>query len=455
MTTPHPYMVQRFTLVPVDVLRANPRNARVHPPEQLSKLKKSIRAFGMMVPIVVDADYQILAGHGRFAACKDLGMEAVPTIKVDHLSEEQMRAFMLADNKIAEGSAWDIKILKEELQFLHDVQFETKIDFDWHAIGFETVEADNLLFTVSGTEDVTISPESTEALIDPSLPPRAQLGDIWVLGQHRIICGDSTKAQTYKLLMAGAKAQCSPSDPPYNIRINGFVSGKGKNKHREFIEGAGEKTPEQFTTFLFDYLENTSGSMVDGGLIYVCMDFRHMRELSEAADRAGLVLMSVCVWDKGTGAMGSLYRSQYELVFVFKKGKASHVNNVMLGKYGRNRTNVWKYPSANMSKEGRQALKGHPTPKPIPMFMDLIKDVTNMGDIVLDPFLGSGTTLLAAEKTGRRAYCIEIDPLYVDLAIRRWEALTGKQARKLTANELPAGAGNAKQPRRRERIHGR
>ncbi len=447
------FMVQNITLMEIDELRANPNNARVHPAQQLGKIKKSIRKHGMLVPIIVDTNSQIITGHGRFAACKEMGMEYVPTTLVEHLSEEQLRAFMLADNKIAEGASWDMKALKGELQFLHDAQFEANVDFDWNEIGFETVEVDNLLFNVDADAGTTLVPETFEAFLDPSLPPRARLGDIWALGRHRIICGDATKSQTYTQLMQGAQAQCCPSDPPYNVPINGFVSGKGKNKHREFVKVTGEMTPAEFVVFLFEYLNISSHYVVDGGLLYVCMDFRHMRELLEAAEKAGLVLVNMCVWDKGTGGMGSLYRSQHELVFVFKKGKASHVNNVMLGKYGRNRTNVWKYPSANMSKEGRQALKGHPTPKPIAMFMDMIKDVTNMGDIVLEPFLGSGTTLLAAEKTGRSAYCIELDPLYVDLAIRRWETLTGKKARKLTAVALNANPVSAKKPRIRERSH--
>ena len=415
--------VRRLALVPIDALRADPRNPRKHSRIQVRAIARSIDAFGFNAPILVDKANQIVAGHGRFEAAQLLGLESIPVISLDHLTEAQARAYLLADNKLAERSSWDDASLALQLKELS----ELALDFDFEAIGFELPEVDLRIQSLDPTDNADRADEFSNA-VGPavSLP-----GDLWLLGKHRVYCGSALDPLAYELLMEKERASGVFTDPPYNVEIDGNVCGSGAVKHREFAMASGEMTREEFARFLGGAFDHVRAHASPGAIIYACMDWRHMAEMLAAGDAAKLELLNLCVWVKTNGGMGSLYRSRHELVFVFRNGGEAHRNNVQLGRFGRNRTNVWNYPGANIFKRnGRKSdLDLHPTVKPIAMVADAILDSTNLDDPILDPFLGSGTTLLAAERTHRRCHGVELDPLYVDTAIMRWERLTQQQAR--------------------------
>lgn len=406
----------------IDRLVPDPKNARQHPPKHVRQLAKSIATFGFNVPILIDGQQQVIAGHGRLLAAKQLGWNEVPTITLEHLTPDQVRAFRIADNRLSDVSEWDDRLLAEQLLSLSVAD----LDFDLTAIGFELPEIDLRI--------QSLSVENEEDFLEPDLvdgPMFSRPGDLWLLGPHRIYCGNALEPEAYTSLMQGASATVVFSDPPYNVPIQGHVMGNGAIRHAEFAMASGEMTPAQFEAFLAQAIAQMKAACSSGALLYLCMDWRHMGELGRAADAQGLELKNVCVWDKGVGGMGSLYRSQHELVFVFKSGEAAHTNNVQLGRFGRNRTNVWHYPGANSfarkTDEG-SLLSLHPTVKPTALVADVLLDASERGDIVLDPFLGSGTTILAAESTGRVGYGIELEPRYVDTAIRRWQRKTRQSA---------------------------
>ncbi len=287
-------------------------------------------------------------------------------------------------------------------------------------IGFEPGEIEALL--------APKSPDPDDDAI-PAIPERAvtQLGDIWRLSDHLVACGDCRDGPLLQVLMGGMLADAVFTDPPYNVAIDGFAGGKGKVRHREFAHASGEMTAAEFTAFLRDALGASARVSRDGAVHFVCMDHRHIRELLEAADDVYAAQLNLCVWNKSNAGMGSLYRSKHELVFVFRVGQAQHLNTVELGKHGRNRTNIWDYSSVNTFGGSRQQdLALHPTVKPTSMVADAIRDVTRRGNLVFDGFLGSGTTLIAAERVGRVFRGVELDPLYVDLALARWAAMTGE-----------------------------
>jgi DNA modification methylase len=415
--------VGKLTLVPIDAIRADPRNPRKHSRIQVRAIARSIEAFGFNAPILVDKRNQIVAGHGRYEAAQLLGLDRIPVISLDHLTEAQARAYLLADNKLAERSSWDDAGLARQLKELS----ELALDFDFEAIGFELPEVDLRIQSLDPTDNADRADEFRNA-VGPavSLP-----GDLWLLGRHRLYCGSALDPSAYELLMANERASAVFTDPPYNLKIDGNVCGSGAVKHREFAMASGEMTREEFVRFLSGALDLARAHASRGAIIYACMDWRHMAEMLAAGDAANFELLNLCVWVKTNGGMGSLYRSRHELVFVFRNGGEAHRNNVQLGRFGRNRTNVWNYPGANSFKRNgrKNDLDLHPTVKPIAMVADAILDSTNLDDVVLDPFLGSGTTLLAAERAGRRCHGVELDPLYVDTAIMRWERLTRQQAR--------------------------
>ncbi len=407
---------------PIAALKSNPSNARTHSKRQLKQIAASIKRFGFTNPVLVDDGLTILAGHGRVAAASQLGMTEVPIIRLSHLSEAEKRAYVLADNQLALRAGWDREILAIELQGLIDLKF------DIDAIGFEMAEIDLILDAAREAKpDVRSAPEDeTPTLLDQAV---TRVGDQWELGRHRLLCGDARDPAAYAALMLDEQADVMFTDPPYNVPINGFVGGKGKAERREFAMGSGEMSEAEFEVFLDLTLGASARLCRDGAIAFVCMDWRHMRQLQNAGAKAFGELKNVCVWTKSNGGMGSLYRSQHEFVFVFKKGEEAHVNNVELGQHGRNRTNVWAYAGVNTFKQGRDEELGmHPTVKPVAMVEDAIKDVSRRGDVVLDPFGGSGTTLIAAERCGRTARLIEIDPIYCDVIVQRFEAYTGKQA---------------------------
>ena len=424
--TTSPLIGKKIEDTPIQSIKPNPLNPIKYPPAKLAKFANYISRYGTDFIVVLDTENQIVTGYAQWRAAELAGRKTVPTVKIDHLSREEVLTFMLADQKLAEAVEWDDKQLKSIFHILTDYQLVCETDYDLSLTGFETSEIDNFVF-IDGPEDDLSQVEQLLEKIENQKPVSKE-GDIWLMGHHRLLCGDSLVLDNYKLLLKDKQINLVATDPPYNLKISGFVSGNGAVKHREFKNGSGEYHSSGFTKFLSTAMSHSCTALANGGLVYVFMDWRHVTELLAAADELKLQQLNLCVWDKGCGGMGSFYRSQHELAFVFRHGDKQHRNNIMLGKHGRNRTNVWRYPSANMSQEGREMLKNHPTPKPVPMIMDIIKDVTKPGDIVLDPFMGSGTTLIAAEKTGRYAYGIDADPLYVDLAVRRWELLTGKKA---------------------------
>lgn len=415
--------------VPLRALKPCKNNARTHSKRQIEQIARSIERFGFVNPVLVGDDLTIIAGHGRVEAAKQLGLEEAPILRLSHLSDAERRAYVIADNRLAEKAGWDREILAIELQALVDLDFEVE------AIGFEPAEVDLVL-----QEAAEADPASPDGADDPPPPappnPVTQPGDLWLCGRHRVLCGDARAPGDYARLMGHERAAVLFTDPPYNVPIDGFVGGKGQVKHKTFAMGAGEMSEAEFQAFLETTLGAAADHCRDGAIAFVCMDWRHMGEVRAAGQTAIGDLKNVCVWTKSNGGMGSLYRSQHELVFVFKRGDGAHVNNVELGRHGRNRTNIWSYPGVNAFGAARDAeLAMHPTVKPIALVEDALRDVSNRGELVLDPFGGSGSTLIAAQKCGRCARVIELDPGYCDVIVRRFETYTGKTAKRVPAGE--------------------
>jgi DNA modification methylase len=430
--------------LPITALRLDPANARVHSAKQIRQIARSIHTFDFIVPILADAELGVIAGHGRLLAARHLGLTEVPVILLEHLSEAQKRAFMIADNRLTENAEWDERLLAEQLRDLSLLD----LDFSLEVTGFEMGEIDLRI------EGLTEGSEERDA--DDEVPPVGdrpavtRTGDLWMCGSNKIVCGSALEPSSFSLLMDGAKANVIFTDPPYNVPIEGNVSGFGAVRHCDFVMASGEMSKEEFTKFLATVFTFLARYSVPASVHFLCMDWRHQSEMLTAGSSVYTELKNLCVWVKDSAGMGSLYRSAHELVFVFKNGKEPHRNNIQLGRFGRDRTNVWKYAGAaalRRSDEGN-LLALAATPKPVAMVADAIMDVSARGDIVLDSFLGSGTTVIAAERTGRRCYGIEIDPLFVDTAIRRWEAWTRDHARHaasgMTFEEVAAerGAGN-------------
>lgn len=415
---------------PVADLKLDSANPRLHSRKQIRQIVRSIETFGFNVPILVDKAGQVIAGHGRLLACREMGLTEVPTIALEHLSAAQARAFLLADNQLSLNAEWDARLLGEQLKALS----EADLDFDVEVTGFEAGEIDLYIEGLTVTEPA--KPEAADDFEAAVGPPVSKVGDLWLLGHHRLLCGNALDVEAHSTLMGKKKAAMVFSDPPYNVPIDGHTTGLGAIHHRDFPMASGEMSEAEFIAFLTQSLRRLAQSSLPGSLHYLCMDWRHLSEMLAAGRTVYSELKNLCVWAKDNPGMGSFYRSQHELILVFKHGSGSHRNNVQLGQFGRNRTNVWRYPSASAfgrpSEEGR-LLALHPTVKPIALVADAILDCTVRGDIVLDAFLGSGTTLLAAERVGRRCHAIELDPLYVDTAIRRWQVQTGESAMHATS----------------------
>jgi len=406
--------------VPIESLRAYKRTLRIHSPAHIEQLEASIQAFGFVQPILVDADGEIVGGHGIFEAARKAGYHSVPIVRLTHLDEAQKRTLRIALNRLAETSGWNRELLAVEFKELLELELTLDLDFDLIIAGFASPEIDQL---IEGQEQASDTDPDDLLPHDSAGSPVSRLGDLWLLGEHRLICGDARDEITYARLLEGERAAMGIHDAPYDVPISGHVAKPGR--HREFVMGAGE-LGEAFTPFLSAFLKASSAFLTPGGYQFCFMDWRHMGEMLAAGRAAGLELRNLCVWNKGTGAMGSLYRSQHELVFVFKDPKNPGANHVQLGKFGRNRTNVWDYPgAASLRKE----LELHPTPKNVRMIADAIRDVTRRHDIVLDAFSGSGTTVIACAKVRRRGYAVELDPHYVDVGVRRWEQWSGEVAR--------------------------
>jgi DNA modification methylase len=416
--------VRRIEHLPIENLKPYTRNARTHSKKQIKQIADSITQFGFTNPVIVDRENIILAGHGRLAAAKLLELTEVPCVRLEHMTQVQKRAYVLADNKLALNAGWNEEFLAEELEAI----LGDDSGFDVSIIGFSLAEVDSLIEGKLVEEDG----DPADDLLPEEVPPRCKPGDIWQLGPHRLICGDALDPSVVDLLMDGKQARMVFTDPPYNVPIAGNVSGLGKVKHREFAQASGEMTKHQSMAFLRSSFENLCKHSVDGSIHFICMDWRHMAEMHEAAEGVYAELKNLIVWAKDNGGMGTFYRSRHELIFVFKNGTASHLNSFELGQHGRYRTNVWQYKGANTFKAERQEeLALHPTVKPVQMIADAIKDVSGRVDIVLDIFGGSGSTLIAAHKTGRVANLCELDPVYCDRIIARYEAFAKDEAQLL------------------------
>jgi DNA modification methylase len=412
---------QKLVQIPIASLKPHPENPRTHSKEQVRKIASSIRRFGFRNPVLVDDNYNVVAGHGRLLAAADLGMKDVPTLRLSGMTEAERRAYVIADNRLAECAGWDDAKLASELAAIAALD----ADLDLALTGFDGGELERLLEAVA-TGPVAANDTHAPA---PDAAVVSRSGDTWLMGKHRLVVGDALDPAVFEQLMAGEKAQMVITDPPYNVPINGHVCGLGKVKHEEFAMASGEMCPAEFEGFLATVFGNLAAFSRDGSIHFVFMDWRHMEEILAAGRAAYDELKNLVVWNKDNGGMGAFYRSKHELVFVFKKGTAKHVNNFELGQHGRYRTNVWDYAGiSSVGNDRDEQLAMHPTVKPVAMIADAIRDCSRRGGVVLDAFGGSGTTLLAAEETGRKARLVEIDPRYADVTVRRWQAMTGKQA---------------------------
>jgi DNA modification methylase len=407
-----------LTYLPPASLTVARRRLRKEDAEQVERIGRLISEFGFCVPILVRSDRSIVDGHIRLAAARKLELEQVPCIVIDHLDEDEVRLLTIALNRTAELGVWNTDMLTLELRELD------ALEFDLQLTGFDMVEIDQMLFSSSDcAEAATVDAGDIDA------PIVTQPGDLWLMGEHRLLCADATQPDSYARLMGEDQARMVFTDAPYNIPIKGNVSGLGKVKHDDFVAGCGEMSDDEFRAFLQRAHSHAASYLLPGSVLFSCMDWRSSHHLIAAATQAGLHHIQTVVWDKGSGAMGGLYRNAHENILVFCTAAKPSVNNVKLGRYGRDRTNVQHYPGANRpGSSAAEALKLHATPKPVELVEDLIFDVSNRGDVVLDPFMGSGTTIIAAQRVQRRAYGLEIDPRFVDRAVRRWQSLSGQQA---------------------------
>lgn len=415
-----------MTQIKISALRPYPKNARTHSPKQIRQIAKSIKEFGFTNPVLIDKDNCILAGHGRVEAAKLAGLTEVPAVVISHLTPAQKKAYILADNRLAELSGWDKNILKVELEELQSIEDG---DFDLTLTGFDTPEIDVLLAPPD-------APASENAgFLEKSIPSRVKSGELWQLGKHKLLCADSTQYSSFSRLLGEEKANLIVTDPPYNVKISGHV--RSGEKYREFAMASGEMSQSEFSQFLKGVFTLLAEYSIPGSLHYAFMDWRHLGEILSAGMSAYTALKNVCVWNKLSGGMGSLYRSQHELVFVFKNGDAPHTNNIELGVHGRYRTNVWDYPGIFIKNKVNKAnINLHPTVKPVGLLADILLDASPRKGLVLDPFGGSGSTLLAAERTGRQARIIEIDPYYCDVILYRYEQMGGKELKLLQREDI-------------------
>ena len=410
----------------VDGLKLDPANPRRHSKKQVQQIAGSIGAFGLHVPILIDREGNVIAGHGRLLACGELGITEVPTLCLDHLTAAQARAFMIADNRLTEIATWDDRLLAQQLKDLSLLG----LDFSIEVTGFEMGEIDLRIASLEDMPDRIDDPADAVPEL-PARPPLSKVGDLWVLGRHRLLCGSALNSAAFEALLDQERAGMVFTDPPDNVPIDGHASGLGAIHHRSFPMVSGEMDKAGFTAFLGQAFGNLAAFSNDGSIHFVCMDWRYLDELMAASRDAYGELINLCIWTKENGAVGSLYRSQHELVFVFKHGRRGHPNNVQRGRFGRNRSDVWRYAGANSftrcAKEDNLSAF-HRTVKPVAMVADAILDCSARGEIVLDAFLGSGTTVIAAERTGRRCYGLELDPACIDTVVRRWQRLTDRSA---------------------------
>ncbi|MBA3527376.1 MAG: ParB N-terminal domain-containing protein [Sphingomonas sp.] len=405
----------------VAIQRVSPaaRPLKKHRKQYIAKLAAGISRFGFLVPMLVDEEYRLVSGHARLAAAQLNKLDQVPVIRVDHLTSEQLRMLAIYENKIAQESEFDEEALNLEFEELRLTEPEIELTDSGFAIG---------------EIDALAGRSKTKALDDldhfveepPERPPTTRLGDEWQCGRHRIICGDCTDPEVMTQLADGAKVRQVIADCPYNRPTRDFSSS---GRFGDFQMAAGEMDRTEFIAFLGRFFAAATPQLIDGALLYTFMDAKHIGELLAAAERADLDYKQLLVWVKGSAGQGSFYRSGHELIGVFKYGEGPSQNNIQLGRYGRNRSNVLSYPGVMGTASGKRALTLHPTCKNIAMIADLMLDASSPGDNILDSFGGSGTTMIAAEKTDRTAYLCELSPAFVDVTVERFNALGGEQAR--------------------------
>jgi DNA modification methylase len=403
-----------------------PQSFKIYPSATIKKAARFLETFGPRLPVLVDSDRNIVAGEIWALAHQRLGLPEISALFIEGLSADQLQAYRIGIQRIPELGDWDDGALGE----LFKDWTSRDLEFDVELTGFEMPAIDTLIGNLSAAprgDEVDDNLEPTDVG-----PPITQPGDIWIAGRHRILCGSSIESTSFEALMRNEKASVVITDPPYNVAIDGHVGGKGRIHHSEFVMASGEMSGDEFQVFLQAFMGLLAQHSADGSLHYIFMDWRHTADLLRAGEQTYRRLKNIVVWVKSNGGMGSLYRSQHEFVFVFKNGDAPHRNNVQLGRHGRNRTNVWQYAGAN-GFDGRTTEEGHllalhPTVKPVQMLADALLDSSARGEIALDPFLGSGSTLIACERVGRRLRGIELDPAYVDVTIRRWQRHTGASA---------------------------
>lgn len=414
-----------FQLIDINLTVLNSKSLRKHSKKQLQKIKNAIQKVGYTNPILLDEKLNIIAGELRLLAMKELGFTQIPAIILENLTQEEVDIIRILDNRIAEDSEWNYENLKEEIEKLmtFNITFED--------LAFDTVDYDKIFFTdVSNENKVHNSDKEDDSWLDANIPKRAKVGDLWRLGDHFVFCGDCLLARSFEILMQGELAQIVITDPPYNCKIKGHVCGLGKTQHEEFAMTSGEMTDSEFAKFISGFMQNLVNFSADGSLSYMFIDWAGLNTLLTQGKKYYTELKNIAIWNKGVGGMGTMYRSQHEMIPIFKNGKNKHQNHIQLGKNGRYRTNVWDYPGIRATNPASlELLKLHPTVKSISMLHDILLDTSSKNDIVLDCFGGSGSTLLAAERCKRRARLIEISPRYVDVIITRWEKETGKTAK--------------------------
>jgi DNA modification methylase len=407
--------------VPIDSLKPSEPVLRRHPKKQMDILRRGLERFGQIIPIPVTPDSQIIDLELVWRALKANGASHVDVTFVADRSPAEITALRLALNRTAQDAVWDDQNLRAVLEEL------ISIDFDLDLTGFPAPEIDqrlNLDLPQANVEENGSDIPSVEGIAI------SERGTIWALDKSRIGCGDATDPIFVNRVLDDRLADVCFIDAPYNLKVNGFISGKGKHRHREFVQGAGELSDDVFFDFLRQSLEVLRTSSTPAALIYSCIDWRHVTEMNVAARLCGMPLYNICVWVKPNGGMGGIYRNAHEFVCVYLAGAERPRDNVELGRHGRNRTNVWSSYGgmSSFGKDRDELLGSHPTVKPVAMIADALRDVTKRGGLVLDTFLGSGSTLMAAHETGRICCGVELDPLYVDVAVRRWQNATGRDA---------------------------
>lgn len=412
----------KVEMVPLNTLVSARHPVRKLSSQQVSRASQSIRRFGFRDPPILGKGVEIIDGHARIEAAHRLGLKEIPCIIADDLSDTDVRLLRIALNRIGERGEWDEQALKIEFAYL--LEFEP----DLSVTGFDHPEIDRILVLDDLGLEEPDPLDNVGQLPDPDGSAVSRLGDIWRLGCHRVVCGNARSSEDIGIAVGDRKVSAVFADHPFNVSVDRHIR-VGGGKFPEFAEASGEMSPADYEEFLRITTGNMMGAIKPGGILFLCIDWRHVEVLMRVVRTLGLDLLNMCVWVKENGGMGSLYRSQHEFVLVVRRPGAPHLNNVQLGIHGRNRTNVWSYAGATGGrKSAEDDFSLHPTVKPVRLVRDAILDVTAMGDVILDPFLGSGTTIIAAELSNRICVGLEISPAYVDVVIGRWEQLTGLEA---------------------------